>query len=304
MTQVRNLAWLTVLLYVAGSCHLTRLAARWPIAGSRDSRVQRLRRFLMNSRVSISEWYAPTAQAILVGLGAGQIVLIVDRTTLGNRLNILTLSVAYHGRSLPLGWKAFKKAGQFRRGHVVALLRFVKHLAPARASIWVVADREFQDVALQAVIEQELGWHYVQRITHNLWLYPRRRPAFRPGHLGLRPGQRQIVPHVRVTRQQEGPTCFIAYRAKHEDEPWYLISDQPVDRRTLTRYARRFWVEPTYRDYKSHGWDIEASRLTNPQRFERFLLAIALPMCGCCNWRAPSSNAVGAIWWIARTAAP
>jgi hypothetical protein len=276
VTQLRNLAWSAVLLYLAGSCRLTRLAARWPIAGQRDSRVQRLRRFLMNRRVSSRAGYAPTAQAILASLGTGLIVLIIDRTTVRDRLNLLTLSVAYHGRSLPLAWKVFKKQGQFKRCHFVALLRFVKRLAPDSPQIWVVADREFRDVALQAVVEQELGWHYVQRITHNLWLYPRRGAAFQPRQLGLRPGQRLVVPQVRGTRQQAGPAHFLAYWAKGEAEPRYLLSDQPIDRQTVRRYARRFWVEPTYRDWKSYGWDIEASRISDPQRFELLLLGIAL----------------------------
>jgi hypothetical protein len=31
-----------------------------------------------------------------------------------------------------------------------------------------------------------------------------------------------------------------------------------------------------YRDFKSYGWNIEASRITNPQRFSHLLLSIAL----------------------------
>lgn len=276
VTRSRNLAWLVVTLYLAGSCQLTRLADRWPIGGSKDSRVQRLRRFLMNREIAVREWYAPTAQALLTSWGNARIILVLDRTTLSNRLNILTLSVAYHGRTLPLAWKVLKKQGQFRRCHIAALLRWVKQWAPNSPHICVVGDREFQDVALQDLVEHELGWHYVQRITDNLWLYPRRGKRFQPKQLAVPPGECRCIPQVRVTQQHAGPAHFIAYWANGEAEPWYLLSDQPVGRHTLHIYARRFWVEPMYRDFKSHGWNIETSRITHPQRFERLVLGIAL----------------------------
>lgn len=279
VTRLRNLSLLVTALCVAGSCQVTRLADHLPVAGHKDSRVQRLRRFLMNKRLHVGDVYRATARAILRLLSSAPVILIVDRTTLGNWLNILTVSVAYRGRALPLAWKVLKKQGQFKRCHIQALLRWVQTCLPAGLTptqMWVVADREFQDVALQATVEHELGWHYIQRITHNLWLYPEHGQPFQPNQLGLQPGQQHQVPHVRVTRQQAGPAHFLAYWAPGEAEPWYLLSDQPVGRHTWRGYRRRFWTEPMYRDFKSYGWDIETSRITDPQRFARLLLGIAL----------------------------
>jgi hypothetical protein len=83
------------------------------------------------------------------------------------------VSIAYRGRSLPLAWKVLRIQDQMQRCHLEATLRFVKRWAPENLHIWVVGDREFQDVAFQDFIENELGWHYVQRSTNNLWLYTR-----------------------------------------------------------------------------------------------------------------------------------
>jgi hypothetical protein len=275
-TRQRNLALLVTGLYLAARCSLTAIADHLLVSGCKDSRVQRVRRFLMNPRLAVRAWYGPTVRAVLSHLGNALIVLVLDRTTIGKRLNILTVSVAYRGRTLPLAWKVLKKQGQMRRCHVQAALRFVSRWAPATPHIWVVGDREFQDVALQSFIEHDLGWHYVQRITNNLWLYPDQAQPFQPKQLGVQPGDCQLVANVRVTRKQAGPAHFIAYWAKGEDEPWYLLSDLPVGRQTLRIYARRTWVEPMYRDFKSFGWNIEATRISDPQRFARLLLGIAL----------------------------
>ena len=276
LTRRRNLALFVVALYLASSCALTRLADHLLVNGNKDSRVQRLRRFLMNLRIDVRTVYGPVVGSLLTQMGNARIVLILDRTTLSNHLNILTVSIAYRGRSLPLAWKVLRKQGQMQRCHLEAALRFVKRWAPENPHIWVVGDREFQDVAFQDFIENELGWHYVQRSTNNLWLYPEQGEPFQPKQLGLRPGQRRVFANVHVTRQQSGPVHFLAYWRRGEDEPWYLLSDQPINRATIRIYAQRFWVEPTYRDFKSYGWNIEASRIRNPQRFSRLLLGSAL----------------------------
>jgi Transposase DDE domain len=279
ITRVRNVALLVTALYLAGSCALTRVADHLLIRGCKDSRVQRIRRLLMNGRLAVRTCYQSTATAILRHMGTARIVLILDRTTLGNWLNILTVSVAYRGRALPLAWRVFKKQGQFRRHHVAALLRWVRTCLPETVKpnqIWVVGDREFQDVALQATVEQDLGWHYVQRTTHNLWLVPQDGEPFKPNQIAVQPGQTYSRADVRVTQKHAGPAFFVAYWAIGEREPWYLLSDQPSSLQTLHVYRRRFWTEPMYRDFKSYGWQLEASRLRDPKRLERLLLGIAL----------------------------
>ncbi len=278
LTRRRNLAWLVACVYLAASCCLTQLAKRMATAGTRDSRVQRLARCLANHRLDVRACYGPTVHAILTGLGNARMILIIDRTMILKHLNVLTVSVAFRGRALPLAWTVRKRSGSFKRSTVLALLRYVQRWAPPLAphQVWVVADAEFEDAALQQAIVEQLGWHYVQRMDCNVWLFPRRGDGFKPQDLGLRPGQSCYFPRVRVTLKQLGPTHFLAYWAKGEDKPWYLLSDQPDPRQMLQVYGRRYWTEPMYRDFKSHGWNLEASRITDPKRFARLLLALAL----------------------------
>ena len=304
ITRTRNLALLVTGLYLVGSCHLTRLATRLPLVGSHDSRVQRLRRLLLNERLSVVDSYAATLQDILHYLGQRRIILIVDRTALGDRLNVLTVSVAYRGRALPLAWEVLRGPGAVPHAEVIALLRRVRQessLTSDPRQIWVVADREFQDVGLQASVEKELGWNYVQRITHHLWLYPLQGEPFQPGQLALAPDQAVSVPQVLVTRQQAGPAHFLAYWKKGTDEPWYLLSNQPGGRELLRVYDHRSWTEPMYRDFKSYGWDLEASRITDPGRLKRLLLGIALAYVWLIQLASQVIKA-GERWRVDRTA--
>ncbi len=277
ITQARNLAWFIVGIVVAAHCQLTQIAPHVPWDGNRDSIIQRLRRVLMNPRLTVRTLYGPTVGYVLRWLTTGRpLILVIDRTTIRADLNILLIGVAFRGRVLPLVWKVQQKQGSFQLRYVQAALRFIAWWTPARAAMWVVGDREFQDVALQIFVRDTLHWHFVQRVDQNLWIYPRGRRAFKLNTCGLQPGQFRSFGRVRITRQRFGWVELIGYWQPAEDEPWYLISDRTLGRQAVGVYRRRFWIEEMFRDFKSHGWDLEASRLRSPARLERLLLIIAL----------------------------
>jgi hypothetical protein len=174
------LAWFIVGVVLAAHCQLTRVAPYVPWDGNRDSIVQRLRRGLLNQRLAVRTVYGPTVGYLLHWLNTGPpIVLVIDRTTLGDALNIWLIGIAFRGRVLPLVWKVQHKPGSFPLRYVQAALRFIAHWAPASAAIWVVGDREFQDVLLQAFVRDTLHWHFVQRVDQTLSIYPRGHRAFK-----------------------------------------------------------------------------------------------------------------------------
>lgn len=276
VTQMRNLAWFVVGVVLAAHCQLTQVAPHLPWAGNRDSIVQRLRRVLMNQRLAVRTLYGPTVGYILHWLNTGQpLVLVIDRTTRGDELNILLIGVAFRGRVLPLVWKVQQKQGSFQLRYVQAALRFIAAWMPASAAVWVVGDREFQDVLLQTFVRDTLHWHFVQRVDQNLWIYPRSRRAFKLNTSGLRPGQFRSFGRVCITRQQFGWVELIGYWLASEDEPWYLISDRTLGWQAVRLYRRRFAIEAMFRDFKSHGWALEASHIRQPARFERLLFILA-----------------------------
>ncbi len=186
-----------------------------------------------------------------------QIILVIDRTTLGHVLNSLMVGIAFRGRVLPLAWKVQLKQGTFQRRYVQAALRFVAEpLPPGAHNIWVVGDREYQDVVFQGFVRDTLHWHFVQRLDQNTWAFPTRHQAFKLNASGLRPGEFRSWGRCRITQPQFGWVELIGYWAPDAEEPWYLISDVTLGREAVPIYARRFWIEEMFRDFKSQGWDL------------------------------------------------
>ena len=119
--------------------------------------------------------------------------------------------------------------------------------------------------------------HFVLRIKAGTWvrLNGRWRKA---GTLAAR-GQSRFFSSVRVTRDRqltEFGVNLLAGWASTEDEPWLLISDADDPALIESIYRQRFWIEGMFSDHKSRGLNLEATRLTDPDRVQRLLVAVTL----------------------------
>lgn len=73
-----------------------------------------------------------------------------------------------------------------------------------------------------------------------------------------------------------GPVNLIADWAPAQDAPRYWALDLPADAQAWRRGRKRYWIEPTFRDWKSYGFDLEKSKLADPERLDVLLLGIAI----------------------------
>ena len=64
------------------------------------------------------------------------------------------------------------------------------------------------------------------------------------------------------------------------EEPWYLVSNAPLQLELVWSYARRFWCEELFRDQKSGIFQLESSGLRHPERIDRLLLVVAIAVLG------------------------
>lgn len=69
---------------------------------------------------------------------------------------------------------------------------------------------------------------------------------------------------------------MLAHWAPNEDTPRYWVLDCPANRQAWRRGRKRYWIEPTFRDWKSYGFDLEDSKLEEVERLNFLLLGMAV----------------------------
>lgn len=276
ITQVRNLALLMTGLVLARSVHLDRISAQLPLPATIPSLTNRLRRFLSNRRLSITNCYAPVARVLLARFAQAEIVLILDTTQLGRHHRLLTVSLAYRGRAFPLRFSVHRgKKGHVKVTHAMRLLREIRPWLP-HEQVQVLGDSAFGEVPFIEHLSR-WRWAYVLRVKGHYSVARDGRDWHRLIDLGLAPGQSRWLGAVHLTKKHNWVGSYVGLHwAEGEDDPWYLVSSLASWPRTLRAYRRRMWTEELYGDLKGHGFDLEATRLGSVLRLERLVLAVSV----------------------------
>jgi len=278
ITRLRNMALLLVGLQQARGIHLSQIVNRWPgLVGKVASLVNRLRRFLTNPQVEVRRWYEPLAQLLIARFAGQPIRLIIDCTKGGFNFRMMSISIAYKRRALPLVWSIHRG----RKGHVdyheqLKLFAYVHQLIGDGATVWVLGDAGFESVHLLNWLLAK-NWHFVLR-------HPGKNQVRRPGQpwvklsvIPVQAGETQTVGWVELTEKHAaGPFWLIIHWAKGEEEPWFLLSDVSGECKLIRLYAIRMWTEEMYGDMKGHGFALEATHLDDPDRIARLVLAVCI----------------------------
>ena len=91
-------------------------------------------------------------------------------------------------------------------------------------------------------------------------------------------GRRRIWKSVKVTMDGKAShrVNLVTVWDRDQEEPWLLITNLTDAEKVREIYANRFWIEEMFSDHKSRGLNLESTRLTDPDRIERLLVAVTL----------------------------
>ncbi len=272
-----NLAWLCQTLAFSPNCHLATLALGLPLPGRRENLIQHLRRTLKNQQLRSTDCYQSLVRYLFAHWTDAEVNLVMDRTDLQREQSVLTLGVAHRKRLVPLAWELLPYGGTSADEQTALLKRVQPALPPpTRVRINFYGDCEFRAVPVQQLC-RDFGWHWQVGLKSDLWF---RSPVgeWQPlKALDLRPGQRRYLTGVDLTREHQfGPVNLIADWAPAQETARYWALDLPANERAWRRGRKRYWIEPAFRDWKSYGFDLERSQLTDPARLEVLLLGLSV----------------------------
>lgn len=252
---------------VAQSSQLRKLAG---VSGKRaDSQRRRLQRFVGQPQ-PLQGFFQAWTRTVLKAVQQRQVVLGVDETKLKAGFGVMVVGVAYEGRCIPLAWRVYRAnsaadypaEGQARM--IIRLLKQVRAGLPKGKRVRVLADRGIGTSPLLMRGIMALGWTFLFRVTKQskiilpdgqiVTFYDQvSQPGASYAASGLVFKRRgHIAAHVRVLWGQ------------HAQDRWALVTNDP--RLTGWEYAKRMWIEEAFRDLKSHGWQVEDTTFTDPQR--------------------------------------
>lgn len=277
VTRQRNMALLVSGLFFSMAVHLSHIVSEWPVPGKAVSLTNRLRRFLDNPRLDVQAWYRPVAEQIVAALAHTELRLIIDCSKVGFDHRLLTISVAYRKRALPLMWSVHEGSkGHITSAQQIALFAALAPLIPRTAEVWVLGDSGFQNVPLLRWLCRR-GWHFVIRQQGRITVRTSRGKWRKLNSFALQAGQTRTIGWVRLTQKYNlGWFWLLLHWADGEDEPWFLLCDRAGTRSLLRRYRVRMWTEELYGDLKGHGFDLEATHLQDAARIERLVLAVCI----------------------------
>jgi hypothetical protein len=277
ITRQRNMALLVAGLYLSRAVQMALVVRTWPSRSKEPSLVNRLRRFLDNPRVDVRTWYRPVAEQLVQSLAGQRIRLVIDCTKVGFDFRLMTISLAYRKRTLPLVWSVHRgRNGHTTDAQQLALMRAVRPLIPLHHEVWVLGDAGFQTVALVQWLCRQ-GWHFVLRQQGRITVRQPGQPWRKLNQFDLAPGQTCNLGWVRLTQKQDaGWFWLLLHWEKGQDEPWYLLSDRAGQHTLLRLYKVRMWTEEMYGDLKGHGFDLEATHLDDEDRISRLVLGVCL----------------------------
>ena len=288
VTSVRRLAALVTGILASQKCVLRRVARELTALGLRPaqeaSTARRLRRTLADPRLDAGVGYGALVRAAVDWPATAPVVLALDESTTPGGLHVLRLSLAYRGSCLPLAWAVWPHQGKLPNG---AYWRFVDRvlagrrpsLPPGRRVV-VLADRAY-DVPPLLDRLAALGWDWIIRVkARSKMVWRDGAGAEQPlralvGAALARPGDRMRATGETFKKAGWRPAALLGEWGHGYAEPLVVLTNLAPEWTVLGRYARRFWIEPAFRQDKSKGWQWEQSQVREPAHQERLLLALA-----------------------------
>ena len=289
LPEVAGLATWSFGMVITGSSSVTRVSEFIAKLQSEKSNTvrQRLKEWYQDSNakkgkkrreLDISECFAPLLKWILSLWNSQEkwLPLAVDVTNIGSNFTVLSLNVLYQGCGIAVAWKIVKgtEKGSWKP-HWQKLFQLLKDAVPSDWQVIVCADRGlYADWLFDEICA--LNWHPFLRINHQ-------------GTYQIR-GQQEwrcldtVVPHTGMSWSGV-VTCFksnplncslLARWDEGYKDPWLIVTDLKPEQGNPRWYGFRSWIESSYRDVKSDGWQWHKTRLREPQRAERLWLAMAV----------------------------
>jgi len=211
----------------------------------------------------------------------GPYQLSLDRTNwkFGQvNINILVLGVIYKGLSLPILWVFLgdKRGNSDQAGRIALLKRFVR-LFGAECIEFLTADREFVGQEWwQFLIEHKI--RFFIRMRQNMQVFLPGKGTIKAFWLFNQLSLNTAYFHPKIVRVKGcwvylSGLKFINSKGKLE---FLIVASHDKTAQALQYYKERWQIETMFKAFKTAGFNLESTHLTQYQRLDRLLMMVAI----------------------------
>ncbi|BBO86158.1 transposase [Desulfosarcina ovata subsp. sediminis] len=278
LRNMNTLATMITGIIIGKETQLPKIALNVPENIKVPSTEKRIKRLLINEKVTEQTYFLPFIQNVLAHLGLEEIVLAIDGSLVGRGCICLMISLIYNGRALPLAFKIVEgKKGHLPEDMHVEVVKKLHPLIPeSTRQVIFLGDGEFDGTTLQQTLAK-FGWKYVCRTAYNITIYADNE-SFQIDILAtiLPKGHCKGMKNCQFTNKKYGPVTAVAWWGSDHNEPIFLVTNFKSAEKACDYYAKRFTIETFFSDQKSRGFNISKSHLSCPKRLTRLMMASCL----------------------------
>jgi len=239
--------------------------------------IKQVDRLLSNRGIVVWDMFAPWVREVV---GPRREIVVAmdwtdfdadDQTTLA--LNLVTR----HGRATPLLWLTVSKdeLKDRRNDYEDLCLSRLAEILPEGVAVTILADRGSGDTKLFAFLV-ELGFAYVIRFRGNIHVTAADGETRDAADWVGKGGRARKLRDAEVTAGRHKVGAVVCVHAKNMKEPWCLAASdgEASVRKIMDYYAKRWTIEPNFRDTKDlrFGMGMSALRIADPRRRDRLFL--------------------------------
>src|SRR4051794_4324963 len=290
--QREGLALLVATALDVRSVNLMELAAAVPRAAERlDMRYQWISRLLGDAHIDVEAVMAPCAREVLARACAGSraLVVIIDQSKVNDAHHRVMVSLRVGERALPLAWCVKKTQGAIGFREQRDALTTVAALLPEGVRPTLMGDRFYGSPALIGWCRDN-GWGWRLRCKQDLLVFDNGSETTLAACFAR--GEHRLE-DVALTGKR-ARTHVAMVHADGQAEPWIIaMSERPTPERARDD-GLRWGIEAMVSDFKTRGFNLEASHIERTDRLDRLVLVFPLALyLGGLNgmWGAPPKRA-------------
>ena len=256
--------------------NLAQLATGFRSEAKTQSSYKRLQRFF--SKFDLD--YASIAKVIVALMNIAQPwILSIDRTEWSfgqTRFNIFILGVVHQGIAYPLVWKMLDKKGNSNSDERMDLFDQFQQIFPNTQVAYVCGDREFIGIQWLSylLIDPVIPFRLRIRESDKIWNGTKMLPAsIIFSH--LQPGQTEVLSSRRWVW---GRLVYVA-GLRLDDGDLLVIISSTAPKSIIRDYANRWGIETLFGIFKTRGFCLESTHITDLKRLSKLLALMALALC-------------------------